>query len=143
MATSPAPRSEVNSVYSDACSGEPEPIGDSVDDLVAALEAQGSTDVVVGDVAAGSVPGKRVEVSETPGLDRSQCTYGVDGPHQIWVEAGGNGYLAFREDSRAVVYIFDVDGNRLVFWGAFAPATTEADVEEIDAIVQSFEFTPH
>ena len=134
---------EVNSVYSDACSGEPEPIGDSVDDLVAALESQGSSDVVVGDVAAGSVAGKRVEISETPGLDRSQCTYGIDGPRQIWVEVSGNGYLAFGGDSRAVVYIFDVDGNRLVFWGAFAPETTEADVEEIDAIVQSFEFTPH
>jgi hypothetical protein len=134
---------EVNSVYSDACSGEPEPIGDSVDDLVAALESQGSSDVVVGDVAAGSVAGKRIEISETPGLDRSQCTYGIDGPHQIWVEVSGNGYLAFGGDSRAVVYIFDVDGNRLVFWGAFAPETTEADVEEIDAIVQSFEFTPH
>ena len=139
----PGTRSEVNSVYSDACSGEPEPIGDSVDDLVAALESQGSSDVVVGDVAAGSVLGKHVEVSQTPGLDRSQCTYGVDGPHQIWVDVSGNGYLAFGDDSRAVVYIFDVDGDRLVFWGAFAPETTEADVEEIDAIVQSFEFTPH
>ena len=139
----PGTDSEVNSVYSDACTGEPVPIGDTVDDLVAALEGQGSTNVVVGDVAAGSVPGKRVEVSETPGLDRSRCTHGVDGPHQIWVEAGGDGYLAFGEDFRAVIYIFDVDGNRLVFWGAFGPATTEADVEEIDAIVQSFEFTPH
>ena len=66
------------------------------------LKSQGSTDVVVGDIAAGSVPGKRVEVSETPGLDRSQCTYGVDGPHQIWVDVSGNGYLAFGGDSRAV-----------------------------------------
>ena len=40
-----------------------------------------------------------------------------------------------------MIYIFDVDGNRLVFWGAFGPAATEADVEEVDAIVQSFEFT--
>ena len=118
----PGTDSEVNSVYSDACTGEPVPIGDTVDDLVTALEGQGSTNVVVGDVAAGSVPGKRVEVSETPGLDRSRCTHGVDGPHQIWVEAGGDGYLAFGEDFRAVIYIFDVDGNRLVFWGAFGPA---------------------
>ena len=64
----PGTNSEVNSVYSDACTGEPVPIGDTVDDLVTALEGQGSTNVVVGDVAAGSVPGKRVEVSETPGL---------------------------------------------------------------------------
>ena len=90
------------------------------------------------------MPGKRVEVSETPGLDRSQCTHGVDGPLQIWVERERGRVPRVRRGlAGRSIYIFDVDGNRLVFWGAFGPEATEADVEEIDAIVQSFEFTPH
>ena len=137
----PGTNSEVNSVWTDACTGEPELIGDTVDDLITALKDQGSTDTVVGDIAAGSVAGKRVEIRETPGLDWSQCTQGVEGPIQIWVDVSGEGYLAFSPGVHAVAYVFDVDGNRLVFWGAFAPEATEADVEEVDAIVRSFEFS--
>ena len=138
----PGTRSEVNSVYSDACSGAPEPIGDSVDDLVAALEAQGSTDVVVRDISAGSVVGKRVEIREASDVDRSKCRYGADGPLQIWADAAENDFYAFGGDSLGVAYVFDVDGSRLVFAAAFGSEGTEADVDEVDAIVQSFEFTP-
>lgn len=142
----PRTSSEIGSFFPDACKGEPVAIGeigDTVDDLVNALEGQGSTDVVIGDIAAGSVAGKRIEISETPGLDRSQCRNGADGPLQVWVDVSGEGFLSFNSDTRAVAYIFDVDGNRLAFWSTFGPDTTEADVEEVDAIVQSFEFSPN
>ena len=62
----------------DPCeAGEMVQIGETVDDLVAALDDQKSTDAVVGDIAAGSVTGERIELRQTPGLERSQCTDGV------------------------------------------------------------------
>ena len=61
-------------VWGDGCAqDEPVLIGETVDDLVAALDDQVSTDAVVGEIAAGSVTGKRIELRQPPGLDRSQC----------------------------------------------------------------------
>ena len=139
-------RYEDISVFGDPCTlvGEPVPIGESVDDLVAALDDQESTDAVIGEIAAGSVTGERIELRQAPGLDRSQCTNGVDSPFPIWVNGGGNDFVA--GGGQRVIYVFDVDGTRLVFAAGFvegAPeAQFEAQVEEVDAIVESFEFTP-
>ena len=132
-------------VWGDGCAqDEPVLIGETVDDLVAALDDQVSTDAVVGEIAAGSVTGKRIELRQPPGLDRSQCRDGVEGPFLIWAngdetEFNAWGALAGQE----IVYVFDVDGTRLVFAAPFGADAPEAQFEEVDAIVDSFEFSPH
>jgi hypothetical protein len=132
-------------VWGDGCAqDEPVLIGETVDDLVAALDDQVSTDAVVGEIAAGSVTGKRIELRQPPGLDRSQCKDGVEGPYLIWVNGAGDDFLAWGSDpAQAVVYVFDVDGKRLVFAADFGADAPEAQTEEVDAIVRSFEFSPH
>jgi len=136
------PRYEDIVVSGDPCEGgEMVQIGETVDDLVAALDDQKSTDAVVGNIAAGSVTGERIELKQTPGLERSQCTDGLANPFAIWANGAGNDFYAWGDRRQGVVYIFDVDGTRLVFATAFAPDAPEADVEEVDAIVRSFEFS--
>ena len=137
------PRYDDIKVFGDACKqGEPVWIGETVDDLVAALDDQESTEAVVGEIAAGSVTGKRIELRQTPGLDRSQCSDGAEGPFRIWVNAAEDDYNAWTY-GQGVIYVFDVDGTRLVFAASFGVDAPEAQIEEVDAIVESFEFTPH
>ena len=62
-------------------------------------------------------------------------------PFAIWANGAGNDFYAWSDGRQGVVYIFDVDGTRLVFAAAFGPDAPEADVEEVDAIVRSFEFS--
>jgi hypothetical protein len=136
---------EVKHVYADACfsAGALEPIGETAVDLVAALEAQKSTDAVTRDVTAGGVVGQRVEIHESPGVDRSQCTHGDSAvvPLQIWADPGETNFNALVPGGWGVVYVFDVDGERLVFRAAFGPEASDADAEAIDAVVESFEFS--
>jgi hypothetical protein len=135
---------EVDHVYTDACSSENKlvPIGDTVDDLVAALDAQVSTDAVVTNVAAETVVGKRVALDQSAGVDRSTCRHGAEGPLQIWADATENTYFALSPGTKGVVYIFDVGGERWVFTGDFGPSSTPVDVAEADVIVSTFEFSP-
>jgi hypothetical protein len=139
----PGTRHEVTHVYADACrsANKLEPIGNTVDDLLAALDAQESTDVVVTQLAAGSFVGRRVAVTQAAGVDRSACSHGTRGPLQIWANEAQTDYFAFAPGHRGVVYAFDVDGARFVFSAYFGPETTEADVAEVDELVQSFEFS--
>ena len=118
------------------------PVGETVDDLVTALDDQTSTDAVIGEIAAGSVTGQRIELRKTPGLDRSQCTDGLAGPFAIWANGDETDFVAWG-DGQGVIYVFDVDGTRLVFAAPFGADATEAQIEELDAIVRSFEFSPH
>ena len=136
---------EVTHVYTDACNGEGalESIGDTAADLVAALDAQKSTDAAIGDVTAGGVVGKRVELRESPGLDRTTCRYqNPESPLQIWADPAETDFEAYSPGFWGVVYVFDVDGKRLVFNAGYGPDVAAADVEAIDAIVESFEFSP-
>lgn len=131
-------------VYGDACKQrDPVLVGDTVSDLVAALDDQRSTDAVVGEIGAGSVTGKRIEIKETPGLDGSQCGYMTDaGPVRIWSGGSEEGnFLAWNAPGQALVYVFDVDGNRLVFSAGFPGEAPEAQLDEVDAIVESMEFS--
>jgi len=141
----PGSGTEVTHVYRDACdsAGALERIGENAEDLVNALEAQTSTDAAIRDVTAGSLTGQRVELRETPGLDPTTCRYGDKSPVplQIWANAGETGVFAFVPGHSAVVYVFDVNGEPFVFTTAFGPEASEADVEAVDAIVESFEFS--
>ena len=141
----PGTEYEITHVFSDACHGEGalEPIGDTAADLVAALDAQKSTDAVIRDVTAGGIVGQRVEIRESPAVDRSTCRYqNPDSPLQIAADpAETRFYYALIRDGWGVAYVFEVDGERLVFAASFGPETSHAQVEAFDALVESFEFS--
>jgi hypothetical protein len=132
-------------VSADPCEAvELVPVGETVDDLVTALDDQTSTDAVVGEIAAGSVTGKRIELRQPPGLDRSQCRDGAEAPFVIWANGDETDFVAWGVlAGQEIVYVFDVDGTRLVFAAPFGADAPEAQFEEVDAIVRSFEFSPH
>ena len=139
----PGGRYEVTDVYADACrsDGQLEPVGPTVDDLVAALDAQEGTDVVATTFSAGSSVGHRIEIRETPGLDRSECRYGPQGPLPIWANEIGASRFTLEPGSHSVVaYAFDVEGSPVVFAATFGPEATDEDVAEVDAIAASFDF---
>jgi hypothetical protein len=139
------PRYEDISVSGDPCeAGELVPVGETVDNLVTALDDQVSTDAIVGEIAAGSVTGKRIELRQAPGLDRSQCRDGVEGPFLIWANGDETDFNAWGVlAGQEIVYVFDVDGTRLVFAAPFGADAPAAQIEEVDAIVESFAFSPH
>ena len=140
----PGSRYEVTDVYADACrsADQMEPVGPTVDNLVAALDAQEGTDVVTTTFAAESAVGRRIEIRETPGLDRSECRYGSTGPLPIWAnEIGASRFTLAPGGFWAVAYAFYVDGSRIVLAATFGPEATDEDVAEVDAMVASFEFT--
>ena len=140
----PGGRYEVTDVYADACrsDGQLEPVGSTVDDLVAALDAQEGTDVVATTFSTGSGVGHRIEIRETPGLDRSECRYGPRGPLSIWAnEIGASRFTLEPGHDSVVVYAFDVEGSPVVFAATFGPDATDDDVAEVDAILASFEYT--
>jgi hypothetical protein len=134
----------INEVFIDACKTDTPTapnsrlvgVGPTVEDLVAALDAQAGTDVVIADFAAGSVTGKRVEIQQAASLaDRSGCSEGTNGPLKIWP-----GYFALAPDHTGVVYAFEKAGTRFVFTAATDPART-ADLAKVDEIVRSMEFS--
>ena len=66
----------------------------------------------------------------------------IEGPLQIWAnEIGASWFTLAPEGYWKVAYAFDVDGSRVVLAATFGPEATDEDVAEVDAIVESFEFT--
>ena len=91
------------------------------------------------------VPGNATRSAKRPACDRSRWTHGVDGPHQIWVEAGGDGMTPhYVEDFRPVIsHLRRSTGNRLVFCPAVRTGkAAEADVEADRADRSVLRFTP-
>jgi hypothetical protein len=143
----PGSQYEVTQVYADACKSEGrlEPLPDS-NLLSAALENQAGTEAETSwfsgpDGVTDPPVGQRVEIREEPGLDRSTCRYGAEGPLQIWADPEETTFFALAPGHWGVAYVFDEDGTRFVFTADFGPDATEADVNEVNAIVQSFELS--
>ncbi|HLA16813.1 MAG TPA: hypothetical protein VJZ72_07915 [Candidatus Limnocylindrales bacterium] len=133
---------DVTRVYADACrsEGKLEPVGPTVDDLVAALEQQLETDAVVSDVTIGERAAKRVELSQGAGFNRTYCRYGEEGPLQIWADPGETEFYALAPGHRGIVEVVDVDGDRLVLTAAIGPETAASDVAELESILDSIQF---
>jgi hypothetical protein len=129
-------------VYADACRsvGQLKAVGPTVDDLVQALSAQVNSDAVVTDVTIGGLPAKRVDIVQSPALDRSTCRGGADGPIQIWADPGENDFYALGPGTRGIVQIVDVGGVRVVFAGQIGPAASASDITELDRIIASTAF---
>lgn len=143
----PGSSNEVTHVYADACKSEGrlEPVLAS--DLASALEEQAGTEAGTswfgglgqpGDPPAGVM----VEIRQEPGLDRSECRYGSEGPLQIWADPAETTFFALPPGHRGMAYIFEKDGTTFVFTADIGAEATEEDEDSVGAIVGSFEFFP-
>jgi hypothetical protein len=147
----PGSPDQVTHVYTDACKSqsrlEPvDPLDGNSNLLSAALENQAGTDAGTSwfngpDGVTDPPVGQKVEIREEPGLDRSACRYGAEGPLQIWADPEETTFFALAPGHWGVAYIFGQDSTPFVFSADFGPDATEADVHEVDAIVQSFELS--
>jgi hypothetical protein len=140
----PGSRYEPTHVYTDACRSEGAlaPIGPTVDDLVQALDGQLGTDATVTDVMFDGRVGKRVELVESPGVDRATCRHGAEGPLQIYADVAETGFFALGPGHRGAVVILDVGGQRVVVTSTWGPQASRADRAELDGITDSISFEP-
>jgi hypothetical protein len=136
----------IANVYADSCQWQGSlldpSVGPTVDDLATALVAQkGRNATAPVDVTLGGHAAKRVELSIPADLDRATCDGGVI---RTWVAPGGDTALDNETENLGmhpgqlnVVYIVDVDGERLVIDTWHMPGTSAADLAELDAILVS------
>jgi len=126
--------------------------GPTVDDLVAALEAQAMRHATAPtDVTVAGFPGKYLEWSVpsdwvvTGDGDFAGCDVQPNGHRDFvsWLGAGGVGerwqQMAGQVDR---LWILDVDGQRLVVDASHSPEATQAQLDEQNQIVQSISFVP-
>jgi hypothetical protein len=124
--------------------------GPSVDDLVAALFAQEMRDATSPtDVTLGGYDGQYLEWSVpsdmvvTGDANFEGCDVQPSNGHRDFVSWTGNGegeryqQVAGQVD---MLWVLDVDGQRLVVDATYAPDTTEADRTELGRLVTSFRF---
>ena len=134
----------VSHVYTDACKSEGalEPIAGTVQSLVDALETQAGTDATVTEVTLGGRPAQRIDLVQSPSVDRAICRHGVDGPLQIWANAAETEFYAFAPGYSGFVHALDLDGELVVFTAAIGPDAAPAEIEELEAIVSSVDIAP-
>lgn len=124
--------------------------GPSVDDLVAALFAQEMRDATSPtDVTLGGYDGQYLEWSVpsdmvvTGDADFEGCDVQPSNGHRDFVSWTGNGegeryqQVAGQVD---MLWVLDVDGQRLVVDATYAPDTTETDRTELGRVVTSLRF---
>jgi hypothetical protein len=132
----------VDEIYTDACQGEgvPVEVGPRVDDLVAALlqqpgpQASGPLDSTLGARSA-----TRIDVQVPQGLDLQACRLWEDGVEglQLWYSRPADKYLVLQSGAPASVFILDIDGKRQVFVMQYTTATSNEDLAELQAVLDS------
>lgn len=131
-------------VYGDACNWEttvPAAPATTVDELVAALSAQGSREASEPvDITLGGYAGKSITLEVPDDVDFTECDAGYGGS---W-DCGGDGMEPCGYHSGAgeidTVYILDVDGVIMAWNTKYYAGTPAQDVAELEAIVQSASF---
>jgi hypothetical protein len=144
----PGSPNEVTHVYADACKSEGRLESVDASGLPAALEEQAGTAAGTSWFGGLGQPGDQpaglmVDIREEPGLDRSTCRGGAEGPLQIWADPAETTFFALPPGHRGMAYIFEKDGTTFVFSADIGAEATEADEDSVNAIVGSFEFSPH
>lgn len=141
----------IANVYKDPCRWQGSllkpAVGPTVDDLVTALVAQKDRHATAPtDVTLGGYPAKRVELSIPADLDRATCDGGVirtwEAPAEDTALDDDAQNLGMHPGQRNVVYIVDVNGDRLVIDTWHMPGTSAADLAELDAILASMRIKP-
>ncbi len=113
-------------------------VGPTVDDLVAALNANASyTSSAATPVSLGEYRGQRLEL-RLPGTDVLSTCDGEEPAYFVF----STGYYSQGPNSLWDLFIVDVDGTRLITMVSYFPGTPPADVAAARAIVESFQITP-
>ena len=125
----------VGNVYADPCDLDgslPDPaIGPTVDDMVAALDAQANSDMSAPiDVVIGGYSGKRFEMAVPE-------TVLCNPPLTMWVDALGNPGRSIERPFADTILVVDVDGQRVVIVGS---STSPSASVTIDEVIDSIEF---
>jgi hypothetical protein len=132
----------VDEIFDDPCQGEGAPVelGPSVDDLVVALRSQRGAEVSNPvDTALGDHPATRVDLRVPADFDLEDCRLFDDGVEglQIWHSVPADKYFVLLREMTASVYILDIDGERQVFLAGYNAATSKADQEELQTVLDS------
>ena len=145
-------RWDITHVYADPCQweGTLEEVGPTVDDLAAALEQQPMRDATVSDVELDGFAGKLVTMSVPDDMDFDPSATHSDGFADCDLgqfmtsnnPAGNNVRGQQGPGQRDDVYILDVNGTRLELDVAYYPDLPQADLDEIESIVQSVRIDP-
>jgi hypothetical protein len=137
---------DITHVYSDPCQweGTLEEVGPTVEDLAAALQDQAMRDATVSDVALDGFTGELVAMSVPDDMDFDPSAPNSDGfndcdrgEFRTW-----NGRWQQAPGQRDDVYILDVNGTRVALDVAYYPDLPQADLDEIESIVQSIHIDP-
>ncbi len=115
------------------------PIDSSVDGLVSGLASQkGHASTTPTDVEVDGYAGTYMEMTVPAGIHVADCDHGE---FRTWVDpSGGSRYL--EASQRDLLWIVDVDGNRLVIDAALGPQTTEQDRADRIQMVKSIQIDP-
>jgi hypothetical protein len=130
----------VDRIYADACegsNGELMQVGPSVDDLATALHEQAGP--MASDPVATTVGGyaaTRIDLTVPKGFDLKACNVKGIGL-EIWYSAPADKHFVLLPDVLASVYIVDVDGQRQVFMTQYPSATSDKDLRELQAVIDS------
>jgi urease beta subunit len=145
-------RWDITHVYADPCQwqGTLEEVGPTVDDLVAALEQQPMRDATVSDVELDGFAGKLVTMSVPDDMDYDASATSSNGFTDCDLgqfmtsnnPAGNAVRLQQGPGQRDDVYILDVNGTRVELDVAYYPDLPQADLDEIESIVQSVRIDP-
>ena len=134
----------VTHVYSDACrsEGKLDAVGSTAGEVVAALDAQISTDATITRPTLNGRPWTRVDLVQGPAVDRTTCRYGADGPLQVWANAAENDYYAFAPGTAGSVLMTDVDGDLVVVITAIGDTASATDRAALESIIASMKIDP-
>lgn len=131
----------VDAIYADPCvgsdTGELIEFGPDVEDLATALlQHPGLT--ASGPVATtlGGSPATRIDLTVPEGFDLAACNVKNIGL-QIWYSPPADKYFVLLADGVASVYILDVNGERQVFLTQHGSTTSEQDLAELQAVLDS------
>jgi hypothetical protein len=128
----------VRNVYANPCHSNDTlfdpPVGSSVDALVAGLASQkGHPSTAPTDVEVDGYAGKYIEMTVPAGIDVADCDHGE---FRTWADR----YL--ESGQRDMLWIIDVDGDRLVIDAALGPETTPQDRADRTQMVESIQIEP-
>jgi hypothetical protein len=135
----------VDEIWAEACAGSnsgPTQVGPSVDDLTTALLQQpGPAKSAPVNTTLGGYPATRIDLTVPDGFDLSACN-AADIGLQIWYSAPADMNFVLLDNHVASVYILDVNGERQVFLTQHGPTTTDADLAELQTVLDSIRIEP-
>ncbi len=137
---------DIANVYADPCAvrlADP-PVGPTVDDLVSALADLPGDATTASAIDNGRFDGQQMEFTLPDYTQDPDCV-----SFYLWQFAGdsraipggpGEGWYGVLPNQHTRVWIFDVDGTRLVIMASYLPQTSDEDRAALEEIVNSIEF---